>query len=252
MVRSVKYDSPTPVNMAVEAALADACREVLHLQYRRAGEHVARVGEVYVDAIKSGLIPDGCEDAGIIPPGRLATMLARSVRESDHAFVANASSFKKFAAGMDAVVSSVVRARLPEAKPVPEHADANFHLDFAGFVVSRNLGIAAMEGAAQESWIASLVPEWMSRAAERFLGMSQDKGREEFERRVAELAVCHVPEFIAARAFDLAGLDRRTSGILKKMLEQCLSTEAPKDVDLAFRQLETLMRRMSQRHKTWS
>lgn len=252
MVRCVKYDSPTPVNMAVEAALANVCREVLHLQYRRAEEHVARVGDMYVDAIRSGLVPDGCEAAGIIPPGRLATMLARSVRESDHAFVANASSFKKFAAGMDAVVSSVLRARLPEAKPVPEHADANFHLDFAGFVVSRNLGIAAMEGASPESWIASFIPEWLRRAAERFHAMSNDKGREEFERRVAELAVCHVPEFIEARAFDLAGLDRRTSGILKKMLEQCLSTEAPKDVALAFRQLETLMRQMSQRQKSSS
>jgi hypothetical protein len=240
MVRFVKYANCSQANDAIETCLDDVLAAVLRLQYRAADEHVFNIGAIYANALGSGLFVAGRLPAELIQPTHVPAMIEQLVRGSDHRFILNSSSFKKFSAAVDGVIVSAVRDRVAEVVIVPEHADADLHLNFAGYVRLVSASTIARIGANVPT--VSRTPKWALRVAEWLRDMRRHRMDEGTIRRLAEIAACSVPGFIAAQGYDLVALDRRSSGILRKMLEQALAVDGMKDVSLAVGQLGTITR----------
>jgi hypothetical protein len=238
MVRFVKYANSFQANEAIEKCLVGVLAAVLRLQYRAAADHVFNIGMVYADTLTSGLFVGGRLPSGMIQPIHVPSVIEHLVRESDHSFVLNSSSYKKFAAAIDGVIVSGVRQRVAEVVVVPEHADADLHLNFAGYV--RLASASTIAGLGDDSQIVHRMPRWVFRVVEWFRKMFQSKVDDSAIRRLAGIAACAVPGFIVAQGYDLSSLDRRTSGILRKMLEQALAAQDMKDVALAVGQLDLI------------
>jgi hypothetical protein len=237
-VRFVKYATCFQANEAIETSLDEVLAAVLRLQYRAADDHVFNIGAIYADALQSGLFVGGRLPPGIIHPTHVPSMIEQLVRDSDHRFVLNSSSFKKFSAAIDGVIVSAVRERVAELVVVPEHADAELHLNFAGYVRLESASAIARIGA--DGQIDTRTPKWAMRVADWLRDICRHKMDARTLRRLSDIAACCVPGFIAAQRYDLRSLDRRTSGILRKMLEQAIAIEGMKDITLAMGQLETI------------
>jgi hypothetical protein len=238
MVRFVKYATCFQANEVIETCLDDVLAAVLRLQYRAAEDHVFDIGTIYADVLQSGLFVEGRLPPGMIQPTDVPSMIEQLVRDSDHRFVLNSSSFKKFSAAIDGVIVSAVRERVAELVVVPEHADADLHLNFAGYVRLASASAIARIGA--DGQIGTRTPKWALRVADWLRDICRHKLDERTIRRLSDIAASSVPGFIAAQQYDLRTLDRRTSGILRKMLEQAIAVDGMKDVTLAAGQLETI------------
>lgn len=244
MVRHTKYNACSQVNEAIESSLSGMLDAVLRLQYDDAGRHAFQMGIAYADALCSGVFAGGRAPSEMICPTQVPFILSQMIQENEHDFVLNSSSYKKFVSSIDGSIVAALRGRVPELRVVPEHADATFQLAFAAYV--RNMGASAIAAIAG-GHSGQRTPPWASRVANWLRTSWARKLDEATVMRLGEIAACLVPGFIAAQGYNLDALDRRTSGILRRMLEQSLNVDGMTDVAMAVGQLDALARQAPQR-----
>lgn len=246
MVHFVKFASCAKANDAITARLHEILAAVLRLHYSAADEHVSQIGCIYADAVHSGLLVEGGLPASLIHPTHIPFLVAKLVRERDHDFVLNSSSFKKFAAGIDGLIVAAVRDNLVQAQIVPEHADAELHLEFAGYV--RRESASAITRMSSDSLVVGKSAKWAEKVAAWLREGRRGKMKVATAQKLMRIASCSVPGFIVWKGYDLQSLDRRSNGILRKMLEQSLAVEGMQDSALAVEQLIQLAGASASRH----